>query len=77
MYGFYTSKVIFVAHRCARCTRFQVLDGGGARRAAGGARVHKAVGSGEALARMQEQQQINISPGTIKSRQLRDGRTKK
>ena len=21
MYGFYTSKVIFVAHRCARCTR--------------------------------------------------------
>ena len=40
----------------------QVLDGGGARRAAGGAQVHKAVGSGEALARMQEQQQINISP---------------
>jgi hypothetical protein len=31
-------------------------------RAAGEAQVHKAVGSGEALARMQEQHQINISP---------------
>jgi len=49
---------------------------GGAGRMAN-AMMHKAVGSGEALTRMQEQQHIYISPATITSRRARDGRTKK
>ena len=49
---------------------------GGAGRMAN-AMMRKAVGSGKALTRMQEQQHIYISPATITSRRARDGRTKK